>query len=235
MGLKDIFSKLIKKKESASHSNVAILKNWYKERYEQTIIQRNLLFVLSVAALIIIALSVFVIRYVRSTRSIEPFIIEIERKTGVPTVVDPITIEAYSSNTAIKRYFVWLYIRSREEYFTSTYNYNYMTVVRVLSTPDVYFGDYRPKYSMSNPTSPYNLYAQGSNRIVKLKSMIFPNDSTAQVRISMEVNGMMNMRMDKIVFIEFDFQNIEMNDEERLINPLGFRVKLYRIEDERTQ
>ena len=235
MGLKDIFAKLKNKENVAAPSDVAVMRNWYRERYESTVIQRNLLFVVSIISLVIIAFSVFVIRYVRSTRSIEPFIIEIERKTGVPTVVDPVTIAAYSANTSVKRYFVWRYITAREEYFPSTYTYNYTTTVRVLSTPDVYFGDYRPQYSMANPTSPFNLYAQGSNRIVKLKSMIFTNDNAAQVRISMEVNGLMNMRMDKIVFIEFDFQNIEMNDEERLINPLGFRVKLYRIEDERTQ
>ena len=235
MGLKDFFARLKNKQEVAAPSDVAILRNWYKERYESTVIQRNLLFVISVASLVIITFSVFVIRYVRSIRSIEPFIIEIERKTGVPTVVDPVTIEAYSANVSIKRYFVWKYITAREEYFPSTYTYNYTTTVRVLSTPEVYFSDYRPKYSMANPTSPYNLYSQGSSRTVKLKSMIFTNDSSAQVRISMEVTGLMNMKMDKIVFIEFDFQNIEMNDEERLINPLGFRVKLYRIEDEKIQ
>ncbi|WHQ47116.1 MAG: type IV secretion system protein [Candidatus Midichloria sp.] len=60
-----------------------------------------------VALLAIVSFFFFVIRYVRSTRSIEPFIIEIERKTVVPTVVDLVTIEAYSANTSIKRYFVW--------------------------------------------------------------------------------------------------------------------------------
>ncbi|WHQ47117.1 MAG: type IV secretion system protein [Candidatus Midichloria sp.] len=88
---------------------------------------------------------------------------------------------------------------------------------------------------MANSKSPYNLYFQGSSRTVKLKSMIFTNNSSTQVRILIEVTDLMNMKMDKIVSIEFDFQNIEMNDEERLINPLGFRVKLYRIEDERIQ
>jgi len=235
MILKEIFAKFKKKPDSAPPSDLAILRNWYKERYESTVIQRNLLFVLSFAALVTIVFSVFVIRYVQSTRSIEPFIIEIERKTGVPTVVDPVTVQAYSADTSIKRFFVWRYITAREEYLHSTYTLNYTTIVRVLSTPEVYFSDYRPKYSIANPTSPYNLYSQGSVRIVKLKSIIFANESSAQVRISMEVSGLMNMKMDKIVFVEFDFQNIEMNDEERLINPLGFRVKLYRIEDERTQ
>lgn len=45
MGLKDFFAKLKNEQEVAAPSNVAILRNWYKERYETAIIQRNLLFI----------------------------------------------------------------------------------------------------------------------------------------------------------------------------------------------
>ncbi len=212
-----------------------ILKSWYQERYESTLIQRNVLFLLLTVAIGVLAASVFIIGYIRSTRSIEPFVIEIEKKTGVATVVDPLTVAAYSANEAVKRYFVMKYISSREEYFQSTFSQNYYTVVRVLSTPNVYFSDYKPKFSLANPNSPYNIYGQASTRKISLKSIIFPTEKSAQVRIMMEVSGAVTSRSDKIVFLEFDFQNVEMNEQERLINPLGFRVTLYRIEDERIQ
>ena len=232
MGLADIFKKFQKNQTDVAPSDLAILRNWYKKRYESTAIQRNIIVVILAASILTTAFSAFVIRYVKSTKSIEPFVIEIERKTGVPTVVDPVSIEAYSSNQAISRYFVWKYITAREEYFSSTYQYHYNTVVRVLSSPEVYFSDYRPKYSMSNPNSPYNIYGTMTNRVVNLKSMIFTNEQSVQVRISIESTGVINLRSDKIIFMEFSFNNIEMNDAERMINPLGFRVKLYRIEDE---
>jgi type IV secretion system protein VirB8 len=237
MGLKDWFNKNKQKEDvnqrKASKANASILKSWTVSNYESVVIQRNVLFIFSIACLIVVTLSVLVVRYVRSTRSIEPFVIEIEKKTGVPTVVDPVTIAAYSADDAVRRYFVWEYVKAREEFFSSTYFRNFNTVVRVLSTPDVYFGDYRPKFSVSNPSSPYNLYGSSTTRNLALKSIIFTSDTTAQVRVAMYVKGMLNMVLNKILFIEFKFENVEMNAEERLINPLGFRVTLYRIDDER--
>jgi type IV secretion system protein VirB8 len=234
MQIKEIFAKLKKKREvAAPQAEVAILKDWYRERYESTVIQRNVLFLLSLVLVVTVAASAFIIRYIRNTKSIEPFIIEIERKTGVPTVVNPVNIKVYSSDKAIKQYFIWKYIKAREEYTYVTYLQNFKDVVRVLSAPNVYFGDYRGKYSMNNPTSPYNLYGQASIRTVQIKSIIFTSDNSAQVRLSMNVTGAIEMRTDKVALIEFDFADLEMSLPERLINPLGFRVKFYRIEDER--
>jgi type IV secretion system protein VirB8 len=209
------------------------VKNWYTDRYETVLVQRNLLFLILAVSIVTIALSLLVIRYIKSTRSLEPFVIEIEQKTGVPTVVDPLTIEAYSADQAIKRYFVLKYLKAREEFYFNTYRYSYDTVVRVLSSPDVYYKDYQPKFSIGNPNSPVNLYAQHTYRIVQLKSLIFTTPNTAQVRFVLETNGAVASRVDKVALIQFDFENLKMNDEERLINPLGFRVTLYRIEDEK--
>ncbi len=198
------------------------------------LLQRNLLVFVTVLLLGVMVISIITIRYLRSTKSIEPFIIEIEKKTGVPTVVEPVSVKMYSANEAIRRYLIWEYIQAREEYNNSTYSSNFMNKVRVLSSPDVYYGDYRQKFGIANPKSPYNLYGTSSSVKVSLKSMIFPTASSAQVRILREVVGSIGMRSDKIILMEFEFKNIEMNDEERRINPLGFQVTLYRIEDERS-
>ncbi|RZI47259.1 type IV secretion system protein [Rickettsiales endosymbiont of Peranema trichophorum] len=223
----------IKKAEEVQH-DLESVRNWYSDRYESVLIQRNVLVFVMTVAIITIAASVLVIRYVKSGRTVEPFVIEIEPKTGVPTVVDPLTIRAYSSNDAIKRYFVMKYIRAREEYSRAAYDTNYYTVVRVLSSDNVYYGDYRPKFTSSNPNSPYNQFGEIGTRKVLLKSIIFPTEHSAQVRISLEATGGQNAgHTDKIVFIQFAFRDLSMNDDERLINPLGFVVDLYRIEDER--
>lgn len=234
MALKELANIFEKNKAEKKFSDDAVLRNWYKERYESTVIQRNLLFIIIVAALAVIAFSMFMIKYVRSTRTIEPFVIEIESKTGVPTVVDPVTLSAYSSNQAIKRYFIWNYITARESYNAAFFDYNYNTVVRVLSSSNVYSNDYRPKFSPSNPNSPKSIYADTGVVTISLKSMIFPTNNTAQVRFTMQIPSFGSYtNVDKISFIEFDFLNVEMNDTERLVNPLGFTVTLYRVEDEK--
>ena len=239
--LKNMLDKLLGRKNTGNDSpssaesriNSNVLNSWYKEKYELAVIQRNLLSIIIIIAIFAIAISVFTIRYIKSTKSVEPFVIEIDKKSGVPTVVDPVNIKVYTGDEVMKRYFVMQYIKAREEYYPSTFDQNYNNVIRVLSSPEVYYGDYRPKFHKSNLNSPYNLYGKHSYRTLSLKSLIFPTNTSVQARISLQVSGGLSVQLDKIVYLEFTFTNIEMNDEERLINPFNFQVTLYRIEDEK--
>ncbi|WP_322497967.1 VirB8 family type IV secretion system protein [Candidatus Cyrtobacter comes] len=231
---KDNHSAQPDKTQAAQSKEGYSFKTWSNDRYGSILVQRNLLLLITVILLLVMFVSIMTIRYLRSTKSVEPFIIEIEKKTGVPTVVEPVSIQMYSADEAVRRSLIWQYITAREEYNNSTYSFNFMNTVRVLSSPDVYYGDYRPKFGIANPKSPYNLYGNASSIKVSLKSMIFPTKNSVQVRLLREVMGNIGMKSDKIVFMEFEFKNIEMNNMERMINPLGFQVTLYRIEDERS-
>jgi type IV secretion system protein VirB8 len=206
-------------------------KNWYSDRYESMVVQRNALFLLSLASAFVIALSVSYIRYLKSSNTIEPFVIEIEKKTGVTTVVDPVTIQAYAAEESVKRYFIMKYIRAREEYTSATFKDNFNNVVRVLSAGYVY-GAYRAEASPNNAESVAQRYSTNSTRTVELKSIVFKSERAAQVRIKILSEGSLNRAEDKIVLIEYNFSNMQMNPEERLINPLGFQVTLYRIEND---
>ena len=141
------------------------------------------------------------------------------------------TSKAFSANESVQRYFIWKYIKAREGYVHSIFNYNYKNVVRVLSSSEVY-GQYRNIARSSNPKSLYNTHAKHSTRDVYLKSMVFTSSNTVQVRVSFEDKGSSFRTYDKIILLEFAFENVEMNNDERFINPLGFMVTLYKIEDE---
>ena len=229
----EILKSAIKKREQESVSKDVLdtVKNWYNDRYEDALIQRNLLFIALIISLLTIAFCLLMIRYVKNEHTIEPFVIEIEKKTGVPTVVEPLTVQAFSANETVKRYFIWKYIQAREEYLHSTFKKNYYKDVRAMSSDTVY-SRYRGAFGFNNPNSPYNSHAQHSTRTVKLKSMVFTGEKVAQIRVSIESGGSLTRKSDKIIVMEFNFRNIEMNEEERFINPLGFIVTLYRIEDE---
>ena len=241
MNFKKFFKKDVEELQSGSKSDHKVynyvqenheLKDWSGDKHQSALVQRNLLLVLLVICLAVILLSLSTIRYLKNTQSIDPFVIEIEEKSGVPTVVEPLSVQAYSADMAIKRYFIMKYIKAREEYFNSTFNMNYNNVVRVLSSSDVYYRDYRPAFGTNNPSSPYNLYGSGSYVTVGLKSMIFPSSNSAQIRVTLNVAGQVNLVMNKIIYMEFSFQNLNMSESDRLINPLGFQVTLFRIDDE---
>lgn len=233
MDLKSIIAKLLNKKEGVNKETLSVSESWYSDKYESLLVQRNIFFLISLITAVALSISVLFMRYIKTTQSIEPFVIQVEEKTGVPTVVDPVTIQAYSANDAVVRYFIMKYIKAREEYYPALYRYNFDTVVRVLSSESVYYSDYKPKFSMGNPQSPVNILGANASRTVALKSIIFPTPGTAQVRFALQVNANNGLSSDKIALIQYEFTNINMNEDERLINPLGFRVINYKMDDER--
>jgi type IV secretion system protein VirB8 len=233
MNFGKLINRILKKgdgEDSPNKETLTVNKDWYSDLYESVVIQRNILFIITFVSIIGLITASIAIKYLKSNKSIEPFVIEIEERTGVPTVVDPVTIEAYSANDSIVRYFIMKYIRAREEYIPSLYRRNYEMVVRVLSTQAVYHDDYKPKFSMGNPQSPVNILGANGSRTVLLKSIVFPVANAAQVRFSIQ---MTNANIEnKIVYLEYKFDNIKMNEDERMINPLGFVITNYKIDDE---
>lgn len=217
--------------KSAPAASDKISKNWYNDRYEWMMVQRNLLFIILLVSAVMIVFLNFSISYIKSTKSIEPFVIEIEPKTGVPTVVEPLSVIAYSGNEVINRFFIWNFIKLREEYNYITFP-RAMTDIRLFAN-DLVYSQYRRAVDQNNLQSPYNLYGQGSVRTAELKSLILQDQNTAQIRIRLTVDGSQHLTMDKIVLLTFEYNNIEISDDKRLTNPLGFTVTSYRIDDER--
>jgi type IV secretion system protein VirB8 len=238
MALKDKINEVVSKvrPSESSAADLEATKNWYTDRYEGMLVQRNLLFVLILIAFATIIFLTFSVSFIKGTKSIEPFVIEIEPKTGVPTVVEPLSVVAFTANEAISRYFIWHYIQLREEYFPATYRSVYQKV-RLFSADDVY-GSYARSMSTNNPRSPVNLYGATGTRMVEMKSLVLQDKNTAQVRLRSNASSPSGAVTssgtgDKIVYLSFTYNNLEMSDDKRVINPLGFTVTAYRIEDER--
>ena len=241
MNIKKLFIKKSSEEQSGNSviSKNDTLKSWENDEYRSAIRQKNILLFALIMSLIIIIFSLMTIRFLKKNEDIRPFVVEINKKSGIPTVVEPVTVETYSANEAIKRYFIMTYLKSREGYIYYLYNRDFRDVVRVLSSSSVYNRDYVPKFSRNNSASPINVLGSASTITVKLKSIIFDSEAngkgdknSAQVRITLVTEGKINRVENKIVFLKYDFDNLNMNEQDRLINPLGFQVKLYRIEDE---
>jgi len=206
--------------------------SWDKDLYQNTLLYKNIMVTLAMLLAVGIIICLIWLKIFAGENKIEPFVIKIDSKTGQATTVDPISVEEYSANTAVLRSLIIQYIKMREEYIYPLYEKHY-TNVRIFSDP-VVFRDYANIFNSSNPTSPYNTLGTVGTINVIWKSIIFPQSKTAQVRISLETkNGITAQTVDKIILITFDFKpddNISASD--RIMNPLGFIVKMYRIEDE---
>lgn len=202
-------------------------KSWYSNRYQFVLIQRNILLIFALVAMICVSAGMALLNQVISSKSLEPYLIEFEDKTGIPTVVDQLTVEQFTGNELMRKYFLNQYINSSTGYNAKTYPED-SEKVRIFSNPKV-FSDFRTRIQ------PRKL---GTNTRIKvrIKSMIFASKSTAQIRIlqSTITDGMSRPEeKNMLVTLNFYFDpNLKLNSQERLLNPLGFQVKDYAIVEE---
>ena len=231
-----MFNKFRKKnntKEDNKPSNVNLeTYSWHVSRYNSVIVQRNMLLFFSVLALCAVGISVFVILNISKSRTIEPFVVEIEKKSGITTLVNPVSVKQYSADEVLNNYFIVEYVRSRELFDPNNFQYNYYKKVRLFSNQTTY-GEFRNWIRLSNPTSPLNLYANVTSGYLKIRSLQHLRPGNVQIRFSLEFNHPNGViKKDRIATLSFQYATLEMNEQERQINPLGFQITYYRADDE---
>lgn len=183
--------------------------------------------------LVCVMISTLGVIEVTSGKKIEPFVIEIEEKSGVTNVIRPLLLEQINQDEVMKRYFITKYVKAREEFRKSTYEYQYNQVVGLMSSPQVF---QKFKSSLSSADSPNNPTLMGANvreikinSVVKLSTPNNPNGQTYQVRFSED--GKSNPRS-YLVTIDFQFIDVQLTHAQRDINPLGFYVTGYSVDEE---
>jgi type IV secretion system protein VirB8 len=231
----------LKKKDRASES---IQTNWYADKYEFVRQQRDMLSVVTVVSLLLAAASVLTVMWLTPYKSVEPFVIQIDDKTGQVQKVDPVQRSEFTANEAIDRYFVAQYIRAREGYVAATFPMNYQTV-RVMSAPHV-FRDYARAVARSNPQSPINTLTTQARRVVVFKNINFARRSEEAARSARVVIVRVLLRDESeipslrrefhgLITMQFRYANLSLSEEDRFLNPIGMLVEDYQMEQEVVQ
>ncbi len=206
------------------------LRNWYEERYENITVQRNLLFVLLLILLVLSIVSVGVIAYVINTKKFDPFVIQIDDMTGIAKIVNPISSTVLSGNEALAQYFIKKYIIARETYNPVDFTTEARKVVRLLSSNSIYW-DYRG-YIKNEAVDPSVKYGQKNTTYLVVKSWSKLSDNKYIMRFSInETAGAMKV-FNKIAVVEFKYLPMELTESDKDVNPVGFQVTGYRVDDD---
>ncbi|MGL9731304.1 MAG: virB8 family protein [Wolbachia sp.] len=207
--------------------------NWSSSRYSTVVAQRNTLLLFTLILLVAISVSILAIFKISTSSTIEPFVIEIEKKSGIVQLVDPVTVKQYSADKVLNNHFIAEYIKAREVFDKYNYNYNYYTKVRLFSSPNVY-NEFRNYISSQNMDDLFNLYSGFVKNEFKIRSIQKLYDDTFQVRFAVEFTRKdgSSVKKNKIVIMSYKYASLEMNDQQRYVNPLGFQVTSYRLDDE---
>lgn len=234
-----MLSKLpIKKKKDPGETEQ---KNWYTDRYQSVVVQRNLLSVFSLASLVFSTIAIFLVYNNIPIVTVEPFVIQVQPKSGITQVVNPQTSEELTGNQSINQYFIVRYVTAHES-IDGALPFNFETV-RLMSDANIVFPAYTWSVNQSNPES-YLARSMGKGiRSVKIRSIQRMDQNpncvdtvcTVQVRAVItegERNAAATRTISQIITMEYTFTNVNLTIEERYVNPLGFRVLSYQVTTE---
>lgn len=208
------------------------------------IFQRNLLIILFI---IILSFAGFIVSQLYRTtidRMIKPFIIEEEDRTGIYKVITPVEKEKYATDATITDYHLRYYLTTRESFSSTSYRYNYYTVVKSFSTEKVF--DYFSYLIWNNRThdlAPDQLIhiAEPRDIAIDIESIIPLNSSehnipgqVVQIYFTQyPLNDLSYKRRHKMATIGYNFDKSFAKNEQDLreLNPLGFQVLFYELTD----
>ncbi len=207
-------------------------KNWYKDRYQYVLVQRKILTVITLLSLFCTLVTVIVIARLTPLKTVEPFVIQVDQKSGITQTVDPLTVRELTANEAVNNFFLVQYIRARETYSIADLARNY-NIVRIMSESGKVYPDFHRSADPNNPESNAARLGSTGLRTVKFKSIIYIKPQLAQVRLLVEEKSNSGYNQQhKIVLIGFEYIKMNLTTEDRYLNPLGFRVTEYRVDED---
>ncbi|HET6806333.1 MAG TPA: type IV secretion system protein [Frateuria sp.] len=174
-----------------------------------------------------------------------PYLVMADAYTGTSTVArltGDFTHRRVSTSEAINRSNVAHFVMARESYDLALLNLGDWTTVQTMASPGVK-ADYTRLYSPMNPDSPYKTYGKDKAVRVKLLSIVLigsgpgrtPTGATVRFQRSLydKRSGVTQPLDSKIATMEFTYKaNLEMDDRNRIENPLGFWVTSYRVDND---
>jgi type IV secretion system protein VirB8 len=174
-----------------------------------------------------------------------PYLVMADAYTGTSTVArltEDLAHRRITTSDAINRSNVAHFVMARESYDLALLNLGDWTTVQTMASPGVK-ADYTRLYSSLNPDSPYRIYGKGKAVRIKLLSIVLigagpgrtPTGATVRFQRSLydKQSGATQPLDSKIATMEFTYKaNLEMDDRNRIENPLGFWVTSYRVDND---
>lgn len=176
--------------------------------------------------------SIFAVLLMLPLKSFEPYLVEVDRTSGYIEVKSGLTRPAkLTEQEAVTQANVVRYIRNREGYDPYAIE-EHFGIAALLSTGSA-AQELQAQFSAANPDNPAKVYGRLKRVLVDIKSVSFPNVSTAIVRFSTtEKSDTESVDRHWISVVRFRYTETPIKNEWRFENPLGFQVYSYRRDQE---
>lgn len=182
-------------------------------------------------------LSIVAVLLLTPLKTVEPYVIRVDNTTGMVDILTILDEEQISSIEALDKHFVAQYIKAREGYYYDMLNQDYI-FVQLLSTPEI-AESYRQIYTGDNARD--TRLGNATQVEVQIISIVLGESAgakTATARINLKTtnkNSKAENMATKVITLTYTYQTAQVDEENRLLNPLGFKVSNYRVDEEVTR
>lgn len=215
--------------------------SWESSRIEQIEKSERRAWNVAKAFGVFLLLSIAALALLMPLKTVEPFVIEVDKNTGMSEVLHIANTEDIPASEMMDKYWVSQYITKREGYDWRTLHVDFLQV-RELSMPNV-FDSYASQYGADKKTSLEQTLRDDKRIVVKVNSLVINHsapDGVATVRFTKDLisnrTGATEGRNSWIATVGFEyFPDFKVPEERRLVNPFGFKITSYRVDPEITQ
>lgn len=203
--------------------------SWATDNQLMSLRSRRLGWTVAAVAMGIVALQALALVLLTPLKTVQPITLLVDRHTGFVQAVDPDTPLRVSADEALTQSFLAQYVTAREGFDRATVGVDYRKVA--LLSDGAARRSYLAEMPATNPASPFRRYPSGAVVNVRVKSVSRLEPGTAIVRFDSQIQspGGGNAPVQSwISVIRYTFSKAPMSLEDRLVNPLGFKVLTYR-------
>ena len=193
---------------------------------------------IAIISAIIALASICAIAYMTPLKQAVPYVIRVDNTTGMVDIITSVKDTEFSSNEALDKYFTSLYVKTREGYHYNLLTQDY-TLTQILSSPQV-AQDYVKIYEGANARQ--EVLKNDNEVSIDINSVVLGESAdikTATIRFNATTSALSNSGKNtvqtsaKVATLSYEYSPADLTTEdERLKNPLGFKVTTYRIDDE---
>lgn len=229
--------------KAASYDFIAAAKEFETSRIGD--IERSRLIAWRVAgvAMACFIMSVVAIMLMTPLKQQVPYVVRVDNNTGATDIVTVLDKTTVNQSEEVSKFFAAQYVRLVEGYDWYTLQ-NQVNQAMLFSDSNMQ-SQLQKKYAM--PNAPHKLYKNNQRVNVKINNIsIIDPKGLLQVRFTTTVEpmngGTYNTHdntitpepqvTNHIATLGYEYVNVPTLDDVRIVNPLGFTVKTYRVDDD---
>lgn len=228
--------------KQSAHDFVNASREFEKARIGDIEKSKNLAWKVAAGACAVACTSAVALMMLTPFKEVRPYVIRVDNNTGATDIVTMLENTTSTQSEETAKYFSAMYVQLRE-------GYDWYTIQEQINKA-MLFSDANMQNQINTkfarPDAPHKIYKDNQRVEIKItNTSIIDDKGLIQVRFTKSVvptNGgswdVQNQRMNPapivtnhMATIGYEYVNVPTLDDVRLVNPFGYTVKTYRVDD----